>query len=280
MKKALLALLMALCILCMSGCSQITESVLNIVADNAGESGADALSRQFIDGLLTNDPQKSRSAFVEAVTLEQVLQVFPAMQDMLPDADTYTLTPVSWNTKASNGVTQSAFEFQLVMGEQTFLVQTLQLSSMEGLYNIHIAPYTAQESSETSVYETPVIDTLFLLISVATAVFVIWALVDCCRHKLRRKWLMILLILLGNILFVLSLNGTQMGFNLHLGLHLNATSLTLREDGFYLRLLFPVGSIVYLLRRKHLLIPPAQPGFAEAFAADSVPASSENDQET
>ena len=270
MKKALLALLLALCMLCLSGCSQLTDGLLTMVADKAEASGADALARQFIDGILTNDPQKSHAVFVEGVEMTQVLEIFPTMQNMLPDSDSYTLTPTSWNSKTSNGVTQTAFQFLLTMGDQQFVVETLQVSTMEGLYNIHIAPRATQETSETDVQENPVIDTVFTLISVATAVFVIWALVDCCRHKIPRKWIWVLVILLGNMLLILAMQGSQLSFNLKLGLNLNATSLTLRDGGFYLSLLVPVGAIVYLARRKQLLPPDDQRGFAEAFQTDEA----------
>lgn len=267
MKKVLLALLLTLCLVGLSSCSQMAESVLTMVGDKAEASGADALARQFIDGLLTNDPEKSHAVFVEGVEMAQVLEIFPAMQKVLPEVDAYTLTPISWNSNTSNGVTQTTFQFQLVMSEQTFMVQTLQVSNMEGLYNIHIAPYTPQE---VTVSENPVIDVIFMLISVATTVFVIWALVDCCRHKIRRKWLMVLLILLGNVLLLLAMNGSQLSFSLRLGLSLNATSLTLREGGFYLRLQVPIGALIYLLRRKHLLLPETRQGFAEAFQTDAA----------
>jgi lysylphosphatidylglycerol synthetase-like protein (DUF2156 family) len=146
-------------------------------------------------------------------------------------------------------------------------VETLQMSGVAGLYNIHITPYAPQE---VTVYDHPVIDVTFMFISVATAVFIIWALVDCCRHKIHRKWLMVLVILLGNVLLILAMNGSQMNFNLRFGLFLNATSLALREGGFYLRLQFPIGALIYLLRRKHLLLPEARQGFAEAFQPDAA----------
>ena len=267
MKKPFLALLLALSMLCMSSCSQMAESVLTMVGDKAEASGADALARQFIDGLLTNDPDKSHAVFVEGVEMAQVLEVFPAMQDLLPDVDSYSLTPISWNSNTGNGVTMYAFQLLLTMGDEQFVVETLQMSEVAGLYNIHIAPYAPQEAT---VYDHPVIDVIFMLISVATAVFIIWALADCCRHKIHRKWLMVLVILLGNVLLILAMNGSQLNFNLRLGLSLNATSLTLREGGFYLRLQFPTGALIYLLRRKHLLLPEAKQGFAEAFQPDAA----------
>ena len=275
MKRSLLALLLALCMLCLSGCSRLTDGILTMVSDRAEASGADALARQFIDGVLTNDPEKSHAAFVEDVEMAQVLEVFPAMQAALPDTHSYTLTPTHWSMNAANGVTQTSFQFLLTMGDEQFLVETLQLSTQEGLYNINIAPCEAQDPAEAAVHEHPLIDAIFMLVSVATAAFVIWALVDCCRHKMPHKWVWVLLILLGNVLLVLSMTGAQLKFNLHLGLSLNATSLTLRDGGFHLRLLFPVGSIVYLLRRRHLLPPDASQGFAEAFPEQPQPAGTE-----
>lgn len=268
MKKAFLALLLTLCLLCLSGCSQITDGLLSLVADKVESSGADALARQFIDGLLANDVEKSHDVFVDEVELAQVLQVFPTMQAALPDVDSYTLTPTSWNSQTTNGVTQITCAFLLEMGDQTFVVQTLQISTMEGLYNIHIAPYTQEAATESTVQKNPFVSVVFTIISVLTVVFVIWALVDCGRHKIHRKWVWVLVILLGNMLLTFLLSANHFRFHMNLGLSLNSTSLNLYDDGFQLRLLVPVGSILYFIRRKHLLVLPAN-GFAEAFQTES-----------
>ncbi len=266
MKKRLLALLLVICCLCLSSCTMLMDNVMSIVADKAAETGAEALARQFIDGLLSNNPQESHSVFIPGVEMEQVIAVFPPMQAMLPDADTYTLTPTHWSTNTSEGATMHAFQFQLTMGTETFIVETLQMSGVEGLYNLNITPYTPDKAVTSSASgEISAVEAAFQLISIAAVILVIWALVDCFRHKFKRRWMWGLLIFLGNVLFSFALLDGRMSFNFRIGIHFTSNYLSMAENGFAMQWMLPVGALVYMLRRKHLIQPPTK-GFAEAFA--------------
>ena len=271
MKRRLLALLLVLCCICLSSCATLTDNVMSVVADKANETGAETLARQFLDGILANDAEASLSAMVPGVTMESLMAVWPQMQALLPDTSSYTLTPIHWKTNTAQGVTMHAFQFQLMTANASFIVETLHMAGVNGLYNIHIAPYAPENGTPVSgVQEHPAIDAAFTLLSAATVLFVLWALVDCCRHKFRRKWLWVLAILLGNVLLLLTLTDSRLNFNLHLGLYLNATAFRLRDGGFYISLLIPAGSVAYLTRRKHLLAPTSQKGFAEAFPESAI----------
>lgn len=283
MKKCLLALLLVLACVCLSSCqlmddfeAAMTDNVLSIVADKAEESGAAKLARQFVDGVLANDAEAALSAMVSGVTMESLLAVFPQMHAMLPEADSYTLTPAHWSTQSSDGVTMHAFQFQLTIENETFVVETLQMSGVEGLYNINIAPYAPDEtaaSSASASRKISAVELAFQFISLAAIVLIIWALVDCCRHKFKRRWLWILLILFANMLLTFSLSGSRISFNFNIGLYLTSNYLALSENGFAMQWMLPVGSLVYMLRRKHLLPPPSK-GFAEAFPQSEQEAAS------
>lgn len=266
MKKSLLAFLLIICCLCLSSCTMLTDNVMSIVADKAAETGAEALTRQFLDGLLEDDPQKSHAAFMDDVEMAQVLEVFPQMQSALPDTSSYTLTPVHWSTNTCDGVTMHAFQFQLTMAEDSFVVETLQMSGVKGLYNLHIAPYIPEEAATSSSSgEISAAELAFQLISLASIILVIWALVDCFRHKFNRRWMWGLLIFVGNVMFSFALLDGQMRFNFRIGIYFTSNYLSMAENGFAMQWMLPVGALVYMLRRKHLIQPPTK-GFAEAFA--------------
>lgn len=280
MKKRLLALLLVICCLCLSSCTMLTDSVLSIVADKSAETGADALARQFLDGLLEDDPQKSHAVFMDDVEMSQVLAVFPQMQAALPDASSYTLTPIHWSTNASDGVTMHAFQFQLTMEAETFIVETLQMSGVEGLYNLNITPYTPDEATASSASgQISAVEAAFQLIAIAAIILVIWALVDCCRHKFKRRWIWGLLIFFGNVLSSFALMDGRMSFNFRIGIYFTSNYLSMAENGFAMQWMLPVGALVYMLRRKHLIQPPTN-GFAEAFAPAESEASAATEHES
>lgn len=272
MKKKLLALLLVLACLCLSGCqlmedieSAATDSALALVAEKAEESGADALARQFVDGLLAEDAEMCLAAMAPGVTMEALQEVFPQMCEMLPDADGYSLTPMYWNTRTGSDATQHTFQFRLEVARQPFLLQTVQVSTMERLYNINIAPITEESEGKPEAQRSVVFDILSVLLTIASCAVTLWALIHCARHQMKRKWLWVLLVLLGSVLLTVTLNGSRMNFHFRLGLHLVASQIVPYSGGFALKLVLPVGPIIYLVRRKALTAPPKE-AFAEAFS--------------
>lgn len=284
MKRAILALMLALCVLCLGGCAQLMDGALSMVADKAEASGADRLARQFIDGVIANDPEACLSAMVSDVTMDSLLAVFPQAREMLAGTESYTLEARSWNTNISNGVKRSTFQFLMTATEQAFVVETLQLSTKEGLYNINITPYTpapeaAARPADAAAPAANVTNIVLTVVSVAEIVFILWMLLDCCKRRLRRKWLMILVILLGNVLVTFLLTQGKLRLNMNLGLYLSANAFSLLDGGFSFRLLIPVGALYYRIRRHALINDPDTEAFGEAFrdAPDIAPLSLDSD---
>lgn len=285
MKQLRRIVLLLLCCLLLSGCqlmqelgSTLTDNMLSIVADKAAETGADALTRQFIDGILSNDPEKSHAVFVPGVEMEQVIAVFPQFQANLPDVDAYTLTPTHWSSNTENGVTMHAFQFHLTMADETFIVETLQMGGVEGLYNINISPLQEAAGSAVSADSPPAAEIAFLLLTLAIFALMLWALIDCCRHHFKRRWLWVLLILFANLLLTFTLDGGKLHFQFSIGLYLTENQLVLTNSGFLLRMMVPLGAIIYLCRRKRLHAP-ARTSFAEAFEQPAAETPQEENHE-
>lgn len=280
LKKHLLALLLALVCVCLTGCAALEEKVFEMVTAQVERTGLEAPTRTIVDSLLAGDIDLMLSALAPELTKEDLQGNFEQMCAMLPPTKEYSLAPTSWKTNTSNGVTQTTVQFLLTAADQTFVVETTSLSNVERVAHFYIAPVPAQEITpvaEASGDISP-IEVGFTLISVLEVGFVIWALVDCCRHKISRKWLWVLAILLGNVMLLLTLNGSKLNLNFQLGLHLNATAFKLRDVGFYLSLMVPAGSIAYLIHRKHLLASTSSKGFAEAFSEPAPEAPDRDEQ--
>lgn len=291
MKKLLFSVLLLLSCLCLTGCqlteelqTALTDGALALVAEKAEETHADSLTRQFLDGVLAGDAEACLAAMTELVTPEEMQAALPQMQALLPEADSYTLTPMHFSFNTSGGVTRSTFQFKLEIGGEYFLVQTQQVSSEDRLRNINITPAAAdgwdvaKAESEPSALWT----LLSLLLSLASLAITLWALVHCIRHSMKRKWLWLLLVILGSVMLTLTLNGSQLSFRLNFGLYLVASQIVPQAGGVALKLVLPIGPAIYLMRRKALTAQP-KAAFAEAFsdspAAAPTPPAQEDSHE-
>ncbi|MBR4080515.1 MAG: hypothetical protein IKK21_01865 [Clostridia bacterium] len=272
MKKTLIALLLLLTCLCLTGCGlkeQLVGAVMDVVAQKAEESGTAALARQFVDGILAHDADQVASALTPEIPRESIETALEELAALLPaDAAGYTLTPTSWNVQTNNGETRETFQFLLTIGEHTFLLETLRLSGYERLANVHMQEIdpAAVTSGGTSAPAFSAWTIVSLVLTIAVFAVIIWAFVDALRRPLNRRWLWLLVIILGNLLLVFTAANGQVRLNCNLGLHLSAAQIAVGDGGFGLKAMLPVGAVIYLTIRKKLQKPTGQEGFAEAFA--------------
>ena len=272
MKKILIAILLLLTCLFLSSCGlkeQLVGAVMDVVAQKAEESGAEALTRRFVDGVIAHDADLVASALSPEVPRETVEQAMEYLAVRLPaGAADYTLTPTHWNVQTNNGQTRETFQFTLVIGERTFLLETLQLSGYEGLANVHMQEIdpAGLTAGSTAAPAFSIWTVVGLVLTVAVFAVIIWAFVDALRRPLNRRWLWLLIVVLGNLLLVFSVANGQVRLNYNLGLHLSIAQIAVGDGGFGIRAMLPVGAIVYLTLRRKLEKPAGQDGFAEAFA--------------
>ena len=84
--------------------------------------------------------------------------------------------------------------------------------------------------------------------------FTVFALVDCSRQKIKKKALWILLLLLGFISLGATISSTSFRLNFNVG-WITAYSALIRYGSgtVMLRLMLPVGTIIYFAMRRSLL---------------------------
>lgn len=267
MKKRWLTLILLIACLLLSGCQAAMDSILDYVAEKASETGADALTRQFLDGLVTGDMALTHAAMTDEVTAEMMADAFDPLRSLLPEnAEDYTLTPRHWSMQTDNGVTAHSFQFLMVTAGRYYIVETQQITGKTGLYHVNmqeIDPAMLDQPAEQASFG--VWDALSLLLTLAVFALLLWALIDCLRHRMRRRWLWLLLILLGNLLLTFTLSGSRMNILFNIGLYLVGSQISVQAGGFGLKLVIPVGSIIYLCLRKKLYEPDGREGFSEAF---------------
>lgn len=273
MKKKVLAVLLILCSLCLTGCTALLENRLQRVADQTAKAGTDVLAAQFVDGLIANDAEAALSAMSSDVTMEQLLTTFPQFRALLPETEAYTLVPTYFSTDTENHITTIEVVFTLTMDDQALVLTTRQMTGHDRLTYVDIHPpetgtvfFTADEMSDG----LDAADIVIFLLRLACAAIMLWAIMDCYRHKVKRRWLWVLLILLGDVTL------TILGGDGRLSLQLLFTPASpafsfvrTAQGGFTLQLGCPIGPLVYLLCRRKLITPPANPTEAMPFEAPS-----------
>lgn len=268
------AVMVALALL-LCGCSALLETM------------EDAQSRQsteaILGALIADDFQAAYSQVKHACTEAEFKPAFAQMKALLGDADSYELKLLSINTNSRlyNGQTSRTVSSVYEMTTQNSrIIVSIQMDAALGLRSFYLTPY-----EKTDYYITGTLDTLgqssatqwiFLLVNVIAIGLTVLALVDCLRHTFKRKALWILLLVLGFITVGATISSSSLRLNFLFG-WITAYSALIRygSGAVMLRLMLPIGAIVYLIKRRSLLAksaPPADPLQPEPAVSPEEPA--------
>ena len=241
-KALLLAALMICSAILFCSCSKFKES-------NAELEG---LGRAFIDSIIADDYDTAYSYVSEVSDEETFGELYAKVREMLGGETEYTLKLTGWNGKVSNGVSTHTTVYTMTMESgKSFEVTFATAKGTNGLSSFYIAPVTA---SRTSGVVSVIIKVLVGALSIAVIVFTVLMIVDCARRKIKLKALWIVVILLG-IRLGMSLNGSNLALNGFIGLMVSMSKVSIVQGGFSVRLLIPLGAIVYFFVRKKLRAP-------------------------
>lgn len=283
MKKVLIYLLLVVLCLCLSGCQVLMQGLLDVVADKAEESGTTALARQFVNGLLAGDADLVDGVLTPEISRESVEAATAELGALLPaGVSDYTLVPTYLSMQTDNGTSRETIQFVLHIGEKSFLLETLRISGYEGICHVSLQEIEPDAGSEAAAPPSPLWTVISLAVTSTAFGVLIWAIVDALRRPLNRRWLWLLVIILGNLLITFTAANGQIHLNGNLGLYLSVASITMSEGSFGLKVMLPVGSAVYLANRKKLHKPTGAEGFSEAFADNTgnTPAATEASDES
>lgn len=224
------------------------------------------MAEQMLDALIAGDADTARALMKDSCNDQEFAQFYNTFRANFGSLKSYTLTLLHANVIEKDGVRRYTAVYRMETNEKKAYDITVSTSShMEGLYGFHltnasqnVAVYTG---TLTTLEGSSPLQIILLVVGLATYAFVIWALVDCCRHRIRQKWLYVILIVLGSVavLWTIQPNSFKINFNF-LNL-LSYTALMIYQnpaDTFQLRLFVPVGAIVYTCLRRKLLRAAAQ----------------------
>lgn len=236
--RKFLALLLVL-VLMLAGCSEVFD-------DSAIRADAEVLLTAFI-----NDDYDACRAVVNAYVADEDLQaIFPSIAEVMKELGAYEMTAVGWNKKVSDGESLKSVQY-LITGEAgKYYLYVSTVDGQEGIAGFQIS--AAEEDAAPTTPAGPV-HYVFTAVGFAVLGFVAWMVIDCALRKMKRKWLWIILILMGCLLLTFTMQDGSVNFKFNIGLYLGVTSLTtFAAGGFKVQLYIPVAAIVYFFKRKEL----------------------------
>jgi len=252
--KKLKALLLAVLL---SGCNTVIQNLEN---DQLRQD-----TEIMLDALIADDFQSAYSLFQGVCTEAEFAPAFREMRSLVEGADAYTLNllSVSANTNITNGVklTTSMATYHMEFSSGRMIIN-VRADSRQGLTSFYLTPFEKTDYYFTgtigSMKDAGVGQWIVLFSNLLSLVFAVFALIDCCRNKLEKKVMWILLIIFGFITLGTTISATGFRTNFSIGWILGYSALIRYGSGtFSLRLLVPAGAAAYLLTRRSLLRKPA-----------------------
>lgn len=255
MRKKLIcvcAVILVLCAFC-SGCTPAMEKLENAEIRQTTET--------MLDALMANDFEAAYSLVEKICTAEDFQPTFAQMQSLLNKADTYHLRLLSIyaNTQITNGqkINSCSAVYEMIT-EAERLIINIRIDDQIGLSSFYLTPYEKTDYYSTgtlsNIENANAVQWIFLLLNVIAIGFTVFALVDCCRHKIKKKVLWILLLIFGFFTVGITISATAMRLNFNLS-WITAYSAFIRygSGAVIIRLMLPVSAIAYFCTRRSLL---------------------------
>lgn len=218
------------------------------------------MTEDMIDAIIANDRDTAYALMKNATTEAEFDVFFNGIHPYFKDVESYTLTMIGVKINVVNGVTRYTAVYRMTAGEVQYDITVGTSSDMEGLYGFHITSAGSNDVRFTGTLTTMkganAAQWVLLVVGLATYAFLIAVLVDCCRQKIKQKWLYILIIVLGSVAMLFTVQSSGVNFNINFLNILSYTALMIYQnpaDAVQLRILLPVGAIVYLCLRKRLI---------------------------
>ena len=259
----LLAMLM---LLLLAGCGaqdewdaalKMADKLEGVVED--AQLRADA--EQLLDALIADDYASAWDAICQEMDAAEFKKVYEEIQPLLSGVTQYELTPSNINKGTNNGVAYVSVRYMMTAGERRVFVDVSWTEGYQGLTAFRLTDYVPVVTTGTlgNMQGANAAQWTFLVIGILELIFAIWVFVDCCRHKIRRKWLWLLLIALGYVILSVIATPEQFRINFNVGAFLSYTRLLCYSTGgATCQVVIPVGAIVYLSMRKSLFAKYAQ----------------------
>ena len=259
-QKRLFCLLLCALILLLAGCGTANNwESMQSAAQEMGAALEDEQLRQdataMLDHIIADDREKAYKMVADVITEEDFQEPYDLMREYLQVVGSYELVAAHKSARVQNGVNVVSVRYMMTAGEDRFVVEAARSEEFTGLAGFYLSPYVEvqQTGTLTTMKDADWLQWVFLVVAGLELVFVLAVLVDCFLHKMEKKWLWILLILLGSLSVLLITTNSGIKVNYNYGLFFSYTALIrYSTGGFMARIYLPAGAIAYAALRKKL----------------------------
>ena len=240
-------------VLCFAGCSEMYQRMENAEVHQQ--------TRAMLDALLADDLDAAYAVLSDVFTLEDFQPHFEILAELVSGTEGYELKMLSYytNTSLVNGnrtqTVQSVYE--MATETERFIVEVV-IDSYLGMTTFRMARY-----EDTDYYYTGLLGHMkdadmaqwgMLLSNILLIGVGVVALVDCCRHGMKKKGLWITVLILGFMTVSIKTAASSFGLHFNFGWLLNYAALVRYGGGTTIfRVLVPAGAIAYFIARPRLL---------------------------
>ena len=264
--RAISCVLLVLALLMLAGCGAqdewaATQKAAGMLSNITEDPQLRADTEKLLDAMIADDYAAAWDAVYEEIDAVEFRRMYVELQPHLAQIEQYELVASHINKTVSNGVSTVSVRYIMTAGELRLLVDVARVEGYEGLTAFYVNEYQPVETTGTlgSMQGADAAQWGFLVFGMLEIVFTILVFVDCCRHKMKKKWLWLLLIALGYVILSIVAVPEQFRINFNVGGFLSYTSLIYYSTGgATCRIVIPAGAIAYLCVRKSLFAKYAQ----------------------
>ena len=245
-------------LLTFSGCASLMRAFEN--------QDIRAYTETVIDSILADDVDSAYAIFEDICTLEDFSPVFSEMRGLVENVESYELKLLNINQKVNmiNGstVTEISSVYEMTANGERYIVDVKASSLYAKLSSFYISPYENTNyysyGTVTNMKGASAFQWAFLLSNLVVIGLMTFALVDCCRHKVRLKALWIIIIIIGLFSVGATISQSNINLNLNLGWLTAYTALIHYGGGTtVVRFVIPIGAVAYFIARHWIIRRPA-----------------------
>ena len=240
-------------VLCFAGCSEIYQRAENAEIHQQ--------TRAMLDAVIANDLDAAYAMVSDVFAMEDFQPNFEVLAELVSGTEGYELEMLSYYTYSSlvNGnrtqTVQSVYE--MTTETERFIVEVV-IDSYLGMTTFRMARYEETDYYYTGLLghmeDADIVQWGLLLSNVVAISLTVIALVDCCRHSVKKKSLWITVLILGFMTVSVKTAASTFGLHFSFGWLLNYAALVRYGGGTtILRILVPVGAVAYLIARRKIL---------------------------
>jgi len=269
-KKILIPIISILCVL-LSGCSpnDYVRNMMNRMAPDDDE----ALAHEYLAALRSHDIDTATRLLDQQFNNSGVETNLAVVSEILDKGDIVSLELVGCNVFSTRQKRRTTLTYQYEF-TNAWILATLTIDTMDeqkqvfGI-NVNPIPKSLGELNAFSFAGKGLKHYGMLFGAVAIPAFMLFSLVVCVRTKMKkRKWLWIIFIILGIGSLTLNWTTGQLSIN---PLNLQLLGAGCYKPGLYaqwtISIAFPLGALLFLLRRKKLINEPEEKDSQEPLPA-------------